>query len=112
MQRAQHPVLHRNRQLVLARGRSRYEYRWWGNDLFWFSYSGLILPLRTELNADPALPLRGKKIGPLQVNNAKGERRTKLYRQTGKFESTHSVESGQPGCRERTRGGEQRERER
>lgn len=30
--------------LVLLESKSRFEYRWWGNDLFFFSYDGLILP--------------------------------------------------------------------
>ena len=31
--------------LLLLEKKSRFEYRWWGNDLFWFSLSGVILPL-------------------------------------------------------------------
>ena len=34
--------------LTLLEKKSRYEYRWWGNDLFWFSFVGIILPLQTE----------------------------------------------------------------
>ena len=32
--------------LVLLKAKSRFEYRWWGNDLFWFSFDGIILPLQ------------------------------------------------------------------
>ena len=31
---------------VLLDQKSRFEYRWWGNDLYWFSFTGIILPLQ------------------------------------------------------------------
>jgi len=37
--------------LSLLERKSRYEYRWWGNDLFWFSFVGIILPLRQDDDA-------------------------------------------------------------
>jgi len=48
--------------LRLLEKKSRFEYRWWGNDLFWFSFSGIILPL--------------EKKRPLQVTDASGQRTT------------------------------------
>ena len=45
--------------LKLLETKSRYEYRWWGNDLFWFSFDGIILPLQNEQ--------------PLQVTDQNGE---------------------------------------
>ena len=29
--------------LELLSTKSRFEYRWWGNDLYWFSFSGVVL---------------------------------------------------------------------
>ena len=29
--------------LELLQAKSRFEYRWWGNDLYWFSFSGVVL---------------------------------------------------------------------
>ena len=38
--------------LELLNSKSRFEYRWWGKDLYWFSFGGIVLP---ELrNADAA----------------------------------------------------------
>ena len=31
--------------LELLSSKSRFEYRWWGNDLYWFSFTGIVLPL-------------------------------------------------------------------
>ena len=45
--------------LHLLKEKSRFEYRWWGNDLFWFSFDGIILPLQNEQ--------------PLQVTDQNGE---------------------------------------
>jgi Ca2+-binding EF-hand superfamily protein len=46
---------------TLLEMKSRFEYRWWGNDLFWFSFDGIILPLQdnerpvelTDLSGEP-----------------------------------------------------------
>ena len=46
---------------TLLEMKSRFEYRWWGNDLFWFSFKGIILPLQdnerpielTDLSGEP-----------------------------------------------------------
>jgi Ca2+-binding EF-hand superfamily protein len=45
--------------LFLLKEKSRFEYRWWGNDLFWFSFDGIILPLQNEQ--------------PLQVSDQNGD---------------------------------------
>jgi len=45
--------------LFLLKEKSRFEYRWWGNDLFWFSFNGIILPLQNEQ--------------PLQVSDQNGD---------------------------------------
>ena len=35
--------------LELLNTKSRFEYRWWGNDLYWYSFTGIVLPLgRTQ----------------------------------------------------------------
>ena len=31
--------------LLLLQQKSSFEYRWWGNDLYWFSFNGVVLPL-------------------------------------------------------------------
>jgi hypothetical protein len=31
--------------LELLNAKSRFEYRWWGNDLYWYSFGGIVLPL-------------------------------------------------------------------
>ena len=34
--------------LELLNTKSRFEYRWWGNDLYWFSFTGIVLPLSSR----------------------------------------------------------------
>ena len=55
--------------LKLLETKSRYEYRWWGNDLFWFSFEGIILPLRQEQEQSG----RTLTQGPVAVNDQNGE---------------------------------------
>jgi len=37
----------------LLDAKSRFEYRWWGNDLFWFSFDGIVLPCTHDGRAMP-----------------------------------------------------------
>ena len=34
--------------LELLSTKSRFEYRWWGNDLYWYSFSGIVLPSASQ----------------------------------------------------------------
>ncbi len=43
---------------VLLERKSRFEYTWWGNDLYWYSFDGIILPLKDNR--------------PVQVNDKNG----------------------------------------
>jgi hypothetical protein len=49
---------------VLLEKKSRFEYRWWGNDLYWFSYDGVVLPTAKETR------------GAMEVKDADGKRTT------------------------------------
>jgi len=44
---------------ALLEQKSRFEYAWWGNDLYWYSFDGIILPLEDNR--------------PVQVNDKNGE---------------------------------------
>ena len=54
--------------LTLLEQKSRYEYRWWGNDLFWFSFVGIILPLRQNDDAGKTATQR-----PVSLADQNGE---------------------------------------
>ena len=40
--------------LELLNAKSRFEYRWWGNDLYWYSFGGIVLPLSEDQSAPPS----------------------------------------------------------
>jgi len=43
----------------LLDAKSRFEYRWWGNDLFWYSFDGVVLPLDGPASPLAFAPLDG-----------------------------------------------------
>ena len=44
----------------LLRAKYRFEYRWWGNDLYWYSFDGVVLPCTDEGKALPLADAAGK----------------------------------------------------
>ena len=36
---------------VLLASKARFEYRWWGSDLFWYSFDGIVLPLANAVRS-------------------------------------------------------------
>ena len=45
--------------LRLLSAKSRFEYRWWGNDLYWYSFDGIILPLSAPSVPITFMPISG-----------------------------------------------------
>jgi len=45
--------------LELLQDKARFEYRWWGNDLYWYSFNGIVLPVDTADHdgSSPVTPL-------------------------------------------------------
>jgi hypothetical protein len=44
----------------LLAAKARFEYRWWGNDLYWYSFDGIILPTTPDGGAFTVMDLAGK----------------------------------------------------
>ena len=57
--------------LHLLKEKSRFEYRWWGNDLYWYSFDGVVLPCTEEGRALPVEDTEGRatSIEELIVRN-------------------------------------------
>jgi len=61
-------------QILLER-KARFEYSWWGMDLYYFSFDGVVLPLEPRSDDDVCM-FPGGSCGPLQVRNGEGELKT------------------------------------
>ena len=48
--------------LELLNAKSRFEYRWWGNDLYWYSFGGIVLPLSEDQSAPPSRAEEGTGV--------------------------------------------------
>ena len=69
--------------LELLGAKSRFEYRWWGDDLYWYSFSGIVLPeqravgSRSSTSAAAAPPAAAASTAtlslPLQFNDQNGQ---------------------------------------
>ena len=60
---------------VLLETKSRFEYSWWGMNVYYFSFDGVVLPLEPRTDADEcAFP--GGSCGPLRARNHEGELKT------------------------------------
>jgi hypothetical protein len=50
----------------LLAAKARFEYRWWGNDLYWYSFDGVLLPLSAPSVPVTFLPMAAEPTGASQ----------------------------------------------